>query len=102
MRTLLKQTGRAAAEDSKSVRVIPFEVGPGLQALKLRFDFGPRTTIDEVRNTALLEAAYALWNQFWASGRPVIAVAARDWHGPGQGGPFPGAMAFTGVLAECR
>jgi hypothetical protein len=46
------------------------------------------------------EAAYALWNQFWERGRRVTAIAARDWHGPSQEGPFPGPMAFTGVHAR--
>lgn len=46
------------------------------------------------------EAAYALWNQYWRSGRRITAVAARDWHGPSQEGPFPGPMAFTGVRAQ--
>lgn len=44
--------------------------------------------------------AYALWNSYWAKGHRVTAVAARDWHGPGQESPFPGAAPFTGVLAE--
>ncbi len=45
-------------------------------------------------------AAYQLWNDYWRSGRRVTAVAARDWHGPSQEGPFPGPMAFTGIQAE--
>jgi len=45
-------------------------------------------------------AAYALWNRYWSEGRRITAVAARDWHGPSQEGPFPGPMAFTGVWAE--
>ncbi len=45
-------------------------------------------------------AAYALWNGYWRAGRRVTAVAARDWHGPSQEGPFPGPMAFTGILAD--
>ncbi len=43
------------------------------------------------------QAAYDLWNDFWRRGRRITAVAARDWHGPSQEGPFPGPMAFTGV-----
>jgi hypothetical protein len=46
------------------------------------------------------EAAYALWNRFWTEGARVTAVAARDWHGPEQEGPFPGRLPLTGVWAE--
>lgn len=46
------------------------------------------------------EASYALWNELWRGGRRVTAVASRDWHGPGQEGPFPGPMAFTGVYTD--
>ncbi len=46
------------------------------------------------------DASYALWNDYWRRGRRVTAVAARDWHGPSQEGPFPGPMAFTGVKAK--
>lgn len=45
------------------------------------------------------EAAYALWNEHWRNGHPITAVAARDWHGPDQDGPFPGPLPFTGVYA---
>jgi hypothetical protein len=46
------------------------------------------------------EAAYALWNRYWREGHRITAVAARDWHGPEQDGPFPGPLPFTGVYAE--
>ena len=45
-------------------------------------------------------AAYDLWNRLWAAGHRTVAVAARDWHGPEQEGPFPGEMPLTGVFAE--
>ena len=44
--------------------------------------------------------AYALWNSYWANGHRVTAVAARDWHGPGQESPWPGAAPFSGIWAE--
>lgn len=46
------------------------------------------------------EAAYAFWNELWARGHRVTAVAARDLHGPDQDGPFPGPLPFTGIFAE--
>ena len=45
------------------------------------------------------QAGYELWNRLWASGHRKTAVAARDWHGPEQEGPFPGALPLTGVFA---
>ena len=47
-------------------------------------------------------AAYQLWNRAWAAGHRITAVAARDWHGPEQDGPFPGDLPFTGILADDR
>lgn len=46
------------------------------------------------------QAAYDLWNDFWRRGRRILAVAARDWHGPEQDGDFPGELPFTGVFAD--
>lgn len=45
-------------------------------------------------------AAYDLWNRLWAAGHRTVAVAARDWHGPEQEGPFPGEMPLTGVFSD--
>jgi hypothetical protein len=46
------------------------------------------------------QAGYDLWNRLWAAGHHKTAVAARDWHGPEQEGPFPGALPLTGVFAH--
>lgn len=45
------------------------------------------------------QAGYDLWDRLWAEGHRKTAVAARDWHGPEQEGPFPGAQPLTGVFA---
>jgi hypothetical protein len=45
------------------------------------------------------QAGYELWNRLWAEGHRKTAVAARDWHGPEQEGPFPGELPLTGVFA---
>lgn len=45
-------------------------------------------------------AAYDVWNRAWAAGKPLTALAARDWHGPAQESPFPGEEPFTAVLAD--
>lgn len=45
------------------------------------------------------QAGYELWNRLWAAGHRKTAVAARDWHGPEQEGPFPGELPLTGVFA---
>jgi hypothetical protein len=45
------------------------------------------------------QAGYDLWNRLWAAGHRKTAVAARDWHGPEQEGPFPGELPLTGVFA---
>jgi hypothetical protein len=45
-------------------------------------------------------AGYDFWNRLWAGGHRKTAVAARDWHGPEQEGPFPGDLPLTGVFAE--
>jgi hypothetical protein len=46
------------------------------------------------------QAAYAMWDRLWAEGQGKTAVAARDWHGPEQEGPFPGELPLTGLLAD--
>ena len=45
------------------------------------------------------QAGYEYWNRLWAEGHRKTAVAARDWHGPEQEGPFPGELPLTGVFA---
>ncbi|MBI3182365.1 MAG: CehA/McbA family metallohydrolase [Myxococcales bacterium] len=45
-------------------------------------------------------AARARWNELWGKGRRITAVAARDWHGPGQETPVPGPVPFTAVHAR--
>jgi len=45
------------------------------------------------------QAGYEFWNRLWDAGHRKTAVAARDWHGPEQEGPFPGELPLTGVFA---
>lgn len=86
----------------------PFKIGdPICTGCRMRDDLSPESfDLMEVWYRAWDAAetdnltAYALWNSYWAKGHRVTAVAARDWHGPGQESPFPGSAPFTGVLAE--
>jgi hypothetical protein len=86
----------------------PFKIGdPVCTGCRMRDDLSPSAfDLIEVWYRAWDAAetdnptAYALWNSYWQDGRKVTAVAARDWHGPGQEGPFPGPAPFTAVWAE--
>ncbi|MBK7860117.1 MAG: CehA/McbA family metallohydrolase [Archangiaceae bacterium] len=86
----------------------PFKVGdPYCTGCRMRDDLPPQAfdlievwyrAWDAVETDNL--TAYALWNNYWQQGHRIIAVAARDWHGPGQEGPWPGPAPFTGVWAQ--
>lgn len=58
VQTLLREPGRAARTDSKTVRSIAFDVPEGTAALALAFDYGPRTSEDPADNAGPVEAAY--------------------------------------------
>src|SRR3954470_23639884 len=62
-RNLLHAEGRAAAGDSKSVKLHAFEVPAGVDALALRFDYQPRRSTDREKNAALVEAALVKHNE---------------------------------------
>jgi hypothetical protein len=72
---LLRTSGRAAAADSKSVAVVPFDVPAGTRALTLRFDFAPRTSEDPAVNGPLLEAAFELHTRRRRASAPPEEVA---------------------------
>lgn len=86
----------------------PFKVGdPYCTGCRMRDDLPPESfdmievwyrAWDAVETDNL--TAYALWNNYWQRGHRITAVAARDWHGPGQEGPWPGPAPFTGVYAQ--
>ncbi|MEZ4256679.1 MAG: CehA/McbA family metallohydrolase [Polyangiales bacterium] len=57
---LLHQRGDTRATDSKTVKALSFDVPQGVEALTLRFDYQPRTTSDEAKNKALLQAAFEI------------------------------------------
>ncbi len=85
----------------------PFKIGdPVCTGCRMRDDLGP-TWFDSIevwyREWEAAETdnltAYALWNSYWQQGHRITALAARDWHGPGQEGAFPGKAPFSGVWA---
>lgn len=58
MRTqLVHSTGKVSASDSKTVRIVDFQVPPGVEALTLTFDYSPRKSLDTRKNAALVDAA---------------------------------------------
>jgi hypothetical protein len=58
-RPLLRAEGVAGAADSKTVRVLALDVPEGVAVLSLAFDYAPRKSLDEMRNTELVEGALA-------------------------------------------
>src|SRR5437016_560155 len=58
--TLLSARGKAGPHDSKTVRVLAFDVAAGADAIGLAFDFGPRVSTNAAANAALLDAAFEL------------------------------------------
>lgn len=85
----------------------PFKIGdPVCTGCRMRDDLAPEhfDTIEVwYREWIAAETdnltSYALWNSYWANGHRITALAARDWHGPGQEGAFPGEAPFSGVWA---
>lgn len=86
----------------------PFKIGdPVCTGCRMRDDLPPESfDMIEVWYRAWDAAetdnltAYALWNSYWQKGHRITAVAARDWHGPGQESPFPGPAPFTAIFAQ--
>src|SRR3954447_22446538 len=57
---LLRERGSASSRDSKTVRVLHFDVPPSTEAIALTLDYGPRVSTAREQNAALLEAAFEL------------------------------------------
>ncbi|MBN2357936.1 MAG: CehA/McbA family metallohydrolase [Deltaproteobacteria bacterium] len=72
---MIRQRGRARAEDSKTVQAHRFEVPPGTEALALSFDYAPRVARAATANRERIAAAF---DQHAAHRRAALDAAGRD------------------------